>query len=287
MQDMPDTLLQLDCKEIPKFVEIIAKDQLGETETIRNICLNELKEKILSEKDLTPNLSESFLLQFLRVRKFDTDAAFSLLKSYYKHRLNYPFLYQTYTPKEHLKVMKQNLINFLGTRSADGSAIYVVRFGLWNPEITSFEDLLRLGLLCNEKALDNHVTQICGITSIVDLKNLSWSHLYHTSISSIKCFVSASQDCFPIRHKAIHVINNSSIFSVLFALIKPLINKKMRERIHFHGDNLTSLHQYISPNVLPSEFGGTQGTFHNENFYKSLLDSDEEFIQRNRHGYKK
>ncbi|GFY64679.1 alpha-tocopherol transfer protein-like [Trichonephila inaurata madagascariensis] len=286
MQDVPDTPLQIAGNEIPKFVETIAKNELGETETIRNKCLDDLKEKILSEKSLISNPNTSFLLQFLRARKFNSEAAFTLLKSYYKHRLKYPSLYQNYTPKGYLKVMKENLIKILDTRAKDGSAIYIARFGLWNPEITSFEDLLGFGLLCNEKALDYPVTQICGITSIEDLKNLSWSHLFHTSVSSIKCFVSASQDCFPIRHKAIHVINNTSIFSILFSVIKPFISKKMVERIHFHGDDLKSLHQYISPSVLPSEFGGTQGTFQNENFYKSLLDSEEEFIQRNKFGYK-
>lgn len=286
MQDVQDTPLQLACDEIPKFVEIIATKELGESETIRKKCLNDLKEKILSEKNLVSNTTTSFLLQFLRARKFDTERAFALLKSYYKHRLKYPSLYKNYSPKGYLKVMTENLIKILDTRAEDGSAIYIARFGLWNTENTSFEDLLGFGLLCNEKALEYPVTQICGITSIVDLKNLSWSHIFHTSLSSIQCFISASQDCFPIRHKAIHVINNTSLFSILFSMIKRFLSKKMVDRIYFHGDNLESLHQYVSPNVLPREFGGTQGTFENENFYKSLLDSEEEFIQRNKYGYK-
>ncbi|GIY00208.1 alpha-tocopherol transfer protein-like [Caerostris darwini] len=285
MQDIRDGFLPLECDEIPKHILQKAQDELGETEFIRKKCLNELKEKILSEKNLNCNTSTNFLLEFLRVRKFRIDSALALLKTYYKHRQKYASLYSSYSPKQTFKVMEENIINFLPSRNADSSAIYVARFGQWNPETLTFEDVLRFGLLCNEKALDNPVTQICGITSIVDLKGFSWSHFTHIPLSSIRCFISASQDCFPIRHKAIHVINNNGIFSVLFTIIKPLVHKKMRDRIFFHGDNFSSLQQYIPADVLPTEFGGTQGTFQNEHFYSTMLDSEEEYVQRNKYGY--
>ncbi|GIY48464.1 alpha-tocopherol transfer protein [Caerostris extrusa] len=265
MQDIRVGFLPLECNEIPKHILQKAQEELGETEFVRTKCLNELKEKILNEKNLNCNTSTNFLLEFLRVRKFRIDSALALLKTYYKHRQKYASLYSSYSPKQTSKVMEENIINFLPSRNADGSAIYVARFGQWNPETLTFEDVLRFGLLCNEKALDNP------------------SHL---------------RTVFRYGTKAIHVINNNGIFSVLFTIIKPLVHKKMRDRVRifqqllninclnlFHGDNFSSLHQYIPADVLPTEFGGKQGTFQNEHFYSTIMDSEEEYVQRNKYGY--
>ncbi|XP_055945351.1 alpha-tocopherol transfer protein-like isoform X2 [Argiope bruennichi] len=281
----PDDILPLDCKEIPKFVQQIALKELGETESKREKCLKELRTKISNERNLRCDASDNFLLRFVRARKFDTEAAFTLLKSHYKHRLKNPSVYQQWTPKQNMEMMKADAIGFLEKRNTDGSAIYFAKVGLWNPAELSFEQILRFGLICNEKAVDSEVTQICGITSIADMKDFSWSHLMYLPLTKLTCFVSAVQDCLPVRHKAIHIVNNPSIFAFVFALIKPLINKKLRDRIHFHGDNMSSLHEHVSPYVLPREYGGTLGTLQTEPFYSSLLDSEEEFLRRSKYGY--
>ncbi|KAF8778628.1 Alpha-tocopherol transfer protein-like [Argiope bruennichi] len=246
----PDDILPLDCKEIPKFVQQIALKELGETESKREKCLKELRTKISNERNLRCDASDNFLLRFVRARKFDTEAAFTLLKSHYKHRLKNPSVYQQWTPKQNMEMMKADAIGFLEKRNTDGSAIYFAKVGL-----------------------------------IADMKDFSWSHLMYLPLTKLTCFVSAVQDCLPVRHKAIHIVNNPSIFAFVFALIKPLINKKLRDRIHFHGDNMSSLHEHVSPYVLPREYGGTLGTLQTEPFYSSLLDSEEEFLRRSKYGY--
>ncbi|CAL1283641.1 unnamed protein product [Larinioides sclopetarius] len=229
--------------------------------------------------------SDDYLLRFLRARKFNTEDAFTLIKSHYKHRLKNPSVYRYWTPRQNVEVMKANMIGFLEKRNTDGTAIYFAKVGLWKPKELSFEQILRFGLICNEKAEDNEITQICGITSITDMKDFSWSHLMYLPLETLKCFVFAVQDCLPVRHKSIHVVNNPSIFALVFSLLKPLIHKKMRDRIHFHGDNMSSLHEHVSPQVLPREYGGIQGTLQTEPFYASLLDSESEFLRRSKYGY--
>ncbi|KAG8188108.1 hypothetical protein JTE90_029036, partial [Oedothorax gibbosus] len=280
------TPLRLDCSSIPEFVCLKAKQELGETEIKIDKCLKEIRKLITNEAKLTSNTSDNFLLQFLRARKYITHEAFDLLKRYYQHRKTYASLYENYSPKQLRDVMDKNIMNFLPTRNSDGCAVWAVQFGKWDPEVTSFDDILRFGLLCNEQALKNPVTQISGVVSVVDLKELSWTHLFHIPSTSLRCYINATQDSLPIRHKAIHVINNPSIFAFLFAALKPLLNPKLKDRIHFHGSNLNSLHQFLPADTLPEEFGGTQGTFQNQKFYSSLLASEDEFIDCNKFGYK-
>ncbi len=38
-------------------------------------------------------------------------------------------------------------------------------------------------------------------------------------------------------------VNESYLFDVVFALVKPFLTEKIRERIRFHGSDLESLHR--------------------------------------------
>ncbi|XP_035214775.1 alpha-tocopherol transfer protein-like isoform X3 [Stegodyphus dumicola] len=225
-----------------------AEEELGETEQKRKVCLQELKIMIEEEKDLNADISEEFLLGFLRVRKFSVDAAFKLLKKYYLNRQIYPNVYRNFTPKHCHKILKANFLNFLPLRSPEGAAVWVPRLGIWDTDIFSPEEVTKFGLLCAEKEMRNPITQVCGLITLADMKGFSWSHFFQITIPKIKCFVDTVQ-------------------------------------IYFHGDNLSSLHQFLPPQMLPEEFGGTQGSFENEQFYECLLANEEEFQQYQKFGY--
>jgi hypothetical protein len=50
-----------------------------------------------------------------------------------------------------------------------------------------------------------------------------------------------------IQHAAVLMfgilVNESYLFDVVFALVKPFLTEKIRERIRFHGADLESLHR--------------------------------------------
>ncbi|XP_054714917.1 alpha-tocopherol transfer protein-like isoform X1 [Uloborus diversus] len=259
--------------------------ELNETNENRSKCLKELKKLIQRKKNFKGDTRDEFLVRFLRARKFRTKDAFALLCNYYEHRVRYPDVYQNYNAKSCTDAMQANMCNFLPTRAPDGSSIWVIRVGAWDPEIFPFEECLKLGLLCQEKSLQNQVTQICGLISIVDLKGLSWSHVRHLHLQNIRCLISSIQESFPLRHKAIHVINNPAFFALVFAILSPLLKHKIKNRIFFHGDNLETLHQILPPSILPEELGGSNGPFGNEKFFSSLLQSEDEFQEQLKYGY--
>ncbi|GIY48462.1 alpha-tocopherol transfer protein [Caerostris extrusa] len=247
-------------------------------------CLDTLKEMLRREIDLNPCLDDNFLIGFLRARKFHCQLAFNLLKKYYMAPVTYPSMFKNFTPRSCVNAINSNLHYFLPYRNSDGCAILLSKFGQWNPRTLSCDELLKFNIMCNEMALKNPVTQICGIITIADMKDFSWSHLLQIQISDVRCFVSTLQDCLPMRHKTTHIINHSSIFSVLFTIIKPLLTEKIRNRIYFH-DTVHSLHKHISPEILPESLGGKLSNQPNQDFYNSLLNSEESFIARQNYGY--
>ncbi|KAG0418868.1 hypothetical protein HPB47_004520 [Ixodes persulcatus] len=55
--------------------------------------------------------------------------------------------------------------------------------------------------------------------------------------------------------------------------------------IMFHGSDMSSLHEHISPEVLPQEYGGGGGHMDNQDFVAALLESEESFRRDLQYGY--
>ncbi|XP_035225599.1 alpha-tocopherol transfer protein-like isoform X2 [Stegodyphus dumicola] len=225
-----------------------AEEELGETEKRRKECLEEFKNMIKREKNLNANTCDEFLLIFLRGKKFRLEAAFKVLKKYYLNRKTYSSLYQKFSPEHCREALLANFLNFLPLRTPEGESVWVPRIGSWDTKIFTPEEITRVGLICLEMEMKNPVTQICGMVVLLDLKGFSCSHMFQITSTSLMCFMNTVQ-------------------------------------VYFHGNDLSSLHQFLPKEMLPEEFGGTQGPFGNARFYQSLLDNEEEYKKCQQYGY--
>lgn len=95
-----------------------------------------------------------------------------------------------------------------------------------------------------------------------------------------KKIVDLLQDAIALRIKGIHVVDQPRIFNMVFALFKPFLREKLRNRIHFHGTDRASLHEYLSPKCLPARFGGNVDLpdISGAQWLEVLLMCDQEFI---------
>jgi hypothetical protein len=55
-----------------------------------------------------------------------------------------------------------------------------------------------------------------------------------------------------------HFINCSPIVSKLIDLIKPFMNKEVKESLHFHS-RMETLYEKLPRELLPDELGGSSG----------------------------
>lgn len=76
------------------------------------------------------------------------------------------------------------------------------------------------------------------------------------------------QTSFPMKVHALHIVNQSWVFDMVYNMFKPLLSNVMRERLFFHGDNMESLHQHIDPKHLPERYGGV----HPDNNYNDWIE---------------
>lgn len=158
----------------------------------------------------------------------------------------------------------------------------------WNYKEITREEVFQGAVLFLGVASTEPETQIRGVVNIFDLDGFSLQQALLFTPSFAKMLVDLLQDVFPFRLKALHFVNQSKFFKIAFAVLKPFLKEKLRNRLYFHGKDMTSLHKHVSPDCLPKEYGG------NLEIRKVTADEwclllnvcEEEFNAMNAFGYK-
>ncbi|CAN8026931.1 unnamed protein product, partial [Ixodes persulcatus] len=92
--------------------------------------------------------------------------------------------------------------------------------------------------------------------------------------------------CYPIRLKAIYIINNPPIFEVIYSIVKLFLKQKLVDRIHFIGRDYEKLHELIPREQLPEEYGGTLSNCDHDAFERGLRSMEEFFVKLSEYGHR-
>ncbi|KAL6433084.1 hypothetical protein ACFW04_006394 [Cataglyphis niger] len=248
------------CIELDNMDEFFvqkAKEELRETPEIIAESCTQLRELIAGEPDLNVPNENEFYQMFLRPCKYYPKSAFSLMKRYYRFRLNYPHIYTNLLPSKEKTALCANLIYPLPFRAKDGSRILIIEGGKrWNPKEVSVNLFFKGLIMILNLALAEPKTEIAGGRIIIDVEGLSLTHVTYITPSFAKMLIEFIQKCLPCRLKSIHVVNQSFFFNMAFAIFKPFLEEKIRKRIHFHGTDWGSLMTFIDKKALLKRHGG-------------------------------
>lgn len=159
---------------------------------------------------------------------------------------------------------------------------------IWNPKEVTLDEFFKAAVLLLEAALYEEETQINGVAVIFDMAGLSLQQAWQFTPSFAKRLVDWLQDAIPLRIKAIHIINQPKIFSMVFALFKPFLREKLRQRIIFHGNDRDSLFKHISPDCLPTLYDGnrTEPLVDSYHWFRILKMMEKHYELANTYGYK-
>ena len=201
---------------------------------------------------------DRFLLRFLRARKFCTDKAFQLCVNYHKYHCKHADLLEDLHPRAVEHVLRAGIFGVLDTPLSNGSKALCIIPTRWDPEAIAPNDCFKTFLLILEKLMEDEEVQVHGVSVFDNLTGSSLSLVYsfmRTEHIQRSVLVDL-QDSYPIRFKALHLVNQPWYVSMVMSLVKPFLKQKHRDRIHAHGNNFDAIHQLLHPADLPEDFGG-------------------------------
>lgn len=271
------------CSLPPELVEK-AEKELNEKPQWRSRDIQALRDMVLKQRDLKIRTDDAFLLRFLRAKKFDYDRAFQLIMTHYRMKLENRELFTNFRPSAIKHVLDDGVTGVLPSRDLEGRRVVVFRPGRWDPARYGLDDVFRTNFMTLSKLIQDEETQVNGFVMLIDLKNMGWSHAKCISPFYAKRISSLLQDAFPARFKGLHYLHEPSFFDYVFALIKQFLKEKTVSRLHFHGDRVEELAQFIDKANLPKEYGGDKPEFSNKDWAETLLKCDEEFDQEAKYG---
>ncbi|KAM4622458.1 alpha-tocopherol transfer protein-like isoform 1-T2 [Discoglossus pictus] len=267
------------CTLTPELV-IKAREELQEKPEWRLRDVQALRDMIWKEyPNLRTRVDDSFLLRFLRARKFDYDRALQLLVNYYSCRKGWPEVFNNLRPSAVKPVLDSGFLTVLPNTDAQGRRIVFIRPGRWIPRDYPITETVRAIYLSLEKLVESEETQVNGIVILADYNGVGLSQASQFGPFMAKKVIGILQDGFPIRIKAVNIINEPRIFKGIFAILKPFLKEKIVNRFFLHGSDLTSLHNNVPKAILPEEYGGTAGKLDTSLWSQILLASEEDFAE--------
>lgn len=274
-------------REIRHHWEEIAEQELGETPEVRTKCLAELRHLLSEDTLLRCPEDDAFLLKFLRCRKYHVEPTAKAIRAYFRAWTDYPELFRGLRPDSFdfdLLVRKHRLLMVLQERDSLGRAIGWLKIGAWDTSICSMVDLIRAAIILTESAMLDEESQVNGAILVVDYTGFHLGHFRHL-VPLFRRIVHLVQNCFPVRIKGVYTINFPSIAEVFLALLKPFLKSKLLSRIYIVRNDYKMLHNAISPELLPPEFGGTRLDLNLDSLQARLRNSQHFFEKMEKWGY--
>lgn len=135
-------------------------------------------------------------------------------------------------------------------------------------------DVIKTALMmfdANYVMYDNGDGIVDGEIFILDIVGFSFRQFLDvsTNVKTFLVYTTFLQECAPVTLRCNHITNSSSIIDGVMALIRPILRKDITELVQFHKNPAETLTKIIDKDVLPIDYGGTNGTI--DEHYKEWL----------------
>lgn len=211
------------------------------------------------------------LSKFLYARKFQVLESYELIKNYYWYRKRNPDVFNEFrldAPDIH-KALSNGLPGVLPCKDRKGRCVLVLNANNWDFSY-SLMTIYRSILFSLEHLIEHVHNQTNGFVVIVDWTEFGFWQTSNLKPSVLKLMIEGLQDCFPARFKGIHFIGQPWYVEAALTVTKPFLNEKIKERIFVHGNNLSTLHEHVHKDILPTEMGGEQPSYNPASWLERL-----------------
>uniref|UniRef100_A0A182PJU6 CRAL-TRIO domain-containing protein n=2 Tax=Anopheles epiroticus TaxID=199890 RepID=A0A182PJU6_9DIPT len=236
----------------------IAKEELREDDEIREQSLTQMREWIAKHPYIRKcRTDSSFLLRFLRFRKYSVPMACETLVRYLAMRQTFPQWFKNLDCNDPAmrEMLEDGVFTKLG-QDADGRTVILFRFARFNVDKFSALQEGRFTVLLIETLLEWEELQIGGFRVLIDYTDSVLKHYGIWGVSDMKVFMDAINRSFPIRIREIHGAKFPKFAVSLLNLLLSFASPKLKDRITCHN-NLEEMTKRCDPALLPKEWGGS------------------------------
>lgn len=259
-----------------------AKDELNEDPKQRASQIQTLREWAERQPHLRSRLDDDFLLRYLRTAKFGQLRAQTMLDNFWTVRSSptkgVPDWFANMDPlnPDVSKLLDLGIQFPLPGRDKDGRKVVLIRTGAYDPKETPMSDVMKIGFITSDLLLLEEETQVNGVVILLDFTLFGTQHVWCWSRDTISKAMKCWQDVYPTRNKGINYYNTPTLFNALFEVFQYFMKEKMKKRLHFHKDDLKSLHKEVPKKMLPNEYGGEAGAL------QDLIQDYKEYVIKHR-----
>lgn len=127
-----------------------------------------------------------------------------------------------------------DIFNIITNRDQKGRRILLMKLGgNWDPSKVTPDQILRMLYILHIGALLEPETQVRGGVVIADLNGMGWKQVRTFRPAFATVLVGFLQEALPLRLKEFHIVNNPTLFKLVWQIIKPLMNEKLYKRVKF------------------------------------------------------
>ncbi|XP_065219188.1 alpha-tocopherol transfer protein-like isoform X2 [Planococcus citri] len=245
--------------KLSEYAVKLAKQELREDEQTRQFALIQMREWIKKNPRIIHcRTDDSFLLRFLRVKKFSLPIAQETLERYLLLRHVYgDLMFHNLDIKD--TVMNELLhLGYLFAapkRDKHGRRIIIARPGVFDPYKYTNAHMCHFHAITYETLMEDEENQVVGYVHFADGDGFSFPHLTLFTPREAVRIVKNGERVIPMRHKEVHGINVPAGLKYVLDFGISLVSEKIRKRIKIHN-NLQELHDHVDKSLLPKEYGG-------------------------------
>ncbi|XP_065891180.1 SEC14-like protein 2 [Dysidea avara] len=241
---------------------------VGDLSSEQKAALTQFRAAIADLK--TPEKTDSYLLTWLRARKFNVLKAETMIRNSmaFRKEIGADTILDDYDPPE---VLKECIPGGTFGVDRDGHPVYYYAMGnldfrglhrsakkedMAKHRIQTAEQLLKL---CDQLSKEKERI-IDNWTIVVDLENLSYQrHYYWPMIHIVNESFTMFDANYPERCRRAIIVKAPKIFPVAYNIVKHFIDENTRRKVIVAGASWKEeLQKYISPDNLPEYYGGTR-----------------------------
>lgn len=143
--------------------------------------------------------------------------------------------------------------------------ITIIRFPKCDTSVYDTADVCKTALMmfdANYTIYDNDDGLVEGEIYILDVSGFSFKQFLDVS-KNVKTFIHYTkflQECAPVHLICNHIANTSSVVDGIMTIIKPVLSKEVNDLVKFHKHGNDTMLEFVDKDVLPVDFGGTNGT---------------------------